>query len=237
MSKKKPKTSKDKSILEVKNLTKVYNDGDSEVTALEDITLSLNYGESLAIIGPSGSGKTTLLELAGGLNSTTSGSVIVDNNNLGELSDSEMSKFRNSTIGFVFQMMHLQDYFSALENITLPMIAAGISKSESHERAEELIKVVGLDDRKNHYPKQLSGGEMQRVAVARALSNNPKIIMADEPTGKLDRENADNIMDLLMGIAGKGTSIVMITHDEKIAERFSRVITLEHGKLVKDTQK
>jgi putative ABC transport system ATP-binding protein len=237
MSQKKKGPKSNDFILEAKDLTKIYSDGGSEVVALDSVSLSVKYGESLAVVGPSGSGKTTFLELIGGLNSSTSGQVIVDQKNLSKLNDAEISTFRNSTIGFVFQMMNLQDYFSALENITLPMIAAGISKDESMERAEYLIEKVGLSDRKNHYPKQLSGGEMQRVAVARALANNPKVIMADEPTGKLDRENSDNVMTILMDIAKEGTTIILITHDDKVADRFERVITLEHGNIKKDSKK
>jgi putative ABC transport system ATP-binding protein len=223
-------------MIEIKALTKTYKDGTSIVSALEKVSFSVEKGESLAIIGPSGSGKTTLLEVMSGLNTPTSGEVLIDGNNVHNGTDKEISEFRNETLGFVFQMMHLQDYFSAKENITLPLIADGVDKDTANTRAEELLKMVGLEDRANFYPNQLSGGEMQRVAVARALANNPKVIMADEPTAKLDRVNSDKVMDVLMKIAEKGVSVILITHDEKVAARFKRVLTLDHGTLVKDSK-
>ncbi len=213
----------------VKNLTKKYKDGSSEIVALDNVSFDLDEGKSIAIVGPSGSGKTTLLEVMAGLNKPTKGEVVVDGINVHKGSDDEISKFRNSTLGFVFQMMHLQDYFDALENVTLPLIASGVPSKQAHERAQQLLKDVGLEDRMHQFPRKLSGGEMQRVAVARALANNPKIIMADEPTGKLDRANADNIMDIFEEITKKGVSLIIITHDEKIAKRFDKVIKLDHG--------
>ena len=222
----------DKNVIEVKNLTKKYRDASSEVIALDNISFSLKEGESVAIVGPSGSGKTTLLEIMAGLNNPSEGTVIIDNVNVHKGSDTEISKFRNKTLGFVFQMINLQDYFSAKENVALPLLAAGVDMKKTETRSEELLKMVGLKDRQNFYPKQLSGGEMQRVAVARALANNPKIIMADEPTGKLDKDNAEKVMEILMQIAKKGTSVIMITHDEKLANKFDRKIRIEHGRIV-----
>jgi putative ABC transport system ATP-binding protein len=220
-------------ILEVSDLTKEYKDGGSKIVALDNVSFTLDKGESMAIIGPSGSGKTTLLEVMAGLNTPTSGEVIVDGVNVHVGSDNEISKFRNETLGFVFQMMHLQDYFTALENIKLPLVAAGLSKKEADKRAEELIELVGLNARKKNHPSKLSGGEMQRIAVARALANNPKVLMADEPTGKLDRKNADKVMDIFDEVAKTGVSVIVITHDEKIAARFSKVMELDHGKISK----
>jgi putative ABC transport system ATP-binding protein len=222
-----------KKILKVKNLTKKYKDGHSSITALDNVSFELEEGESMAIIGPSGSGKTTLLEIIAGLNKPTGGEVIVDEINVHKGNDNQISKFRNKTLGFVFQMMHLQDYFNAVENVTLPLIAAGVPAKESKKRAIELLKQVGLEERMTHYPRKLSGGEMQRVAIARALVNNPKIIMADEPTGKLDRNNAENIMSIFDEINQKGVSVIIITHDEKIASRYKNVLQLEHGKVVR----
>lgn len=220
---------KAKELLQVGKLSKKYKDGSAEIIALNQVSFTLEEGQSLAIIGPSGSGKTTLLEVMAGLNTPTSGTVIVDGINVHKGSDNEISKFRNQTLGFVFQMMHLQDYFNSLENVSLPLIAAGVSRKKALERATELIEKVGLQDRINNHPKELSGGEMQRIAVARALANNPKLIMADEPTGKLDRKNADKIIDILEEIGEDGVSVIVITHDEKIAKRFPKVLELEHG--------
>jgi len=222
-----------KKIIEVENLTKVYQDGSEKVIALDNVSFTLEKGQELAIVGPSGSGKTTLLELMAGLDKPSSGEVFIDSKNVNKGSDEEISHFRNKTIGFVFQMMHLQDYFTALENVTLPLIACGTKRKKSLQRAKELLKLVGLEHRMHHHPKQLSGGEMQRVAIARALANNPKIIMADEPTGTLDRKNTERVLDIFYDIAKKhGVSVIMITHDETVSKRFKNVIRLKHGKIV-----
>lgn len=221
-----------KKILEIKNLSKKYSDGSGEVLALNKISYTLLDGESLAIVGPSGSGKTTLLEIISGLNFPTDGEVFVDGVNVHKGTDDDISKFRNKKLGFVFQMMHLQDYFNCIENVTLPLLAAGVSAKQAEEKAIELLKMVGLDDRMYHYPQKLSGGEMQRVAIARALANDPQIIMADEPTGKLDRKNADNVMDIFEKISKNGVSVIVITHDEKIASRFKNILELKHGEIV-----
>ncbi len=223
-----------KKIIQVKNLTKIYKDGSDSITALDNVTFDLKEGEDIAIIGPSGSGKTTLLELIAGLNKPTSGEVFIDKKNVHKGTDEEISSFRNKTIGFVFQMMHLQDYFTALENVTLPLIACGTGMEELRSKAKELLLKVGLENRMNQYPKQLSGGEMQRVAIARALANNPKIVMADEPTGKLDKKNAENVMSIFDAISKeKKVSFILITHDESIAKRYKKIIKLDHGKIVK----
>jgi len=218
-------------ILRVQNLTKIYKQGNSKIVALNNVSFNLKEGESLAIVGPSGSGKTTLLELMGGLNTPSEGKIYVKGVEVGIGSDKIQSTFRNSTIGFVFQMFHLQDYFTALENITLPLIAAGKTKEESLKRAEELLEKVGLLDRKNQFPNQLSGGEMQRVAIARALANKPAIILADEPTAKLDAENVKKVMELFQNIQKEGVSVIIITHDNQIASQFSNIVRLDHGNL------
>lgn len=222
-------------LIEVKNLTKVYKDGGSEVVALDKASFTLEQAEDLAIIGPSGSGKTTLLELVGGLNCPTSGEVHINKKNIFKMPDKELSEFRSKTIGFIFQMIHLQDYLSATENVMIPMLIIGTDRNEARTKAEELLGLVGLSHRLNHRPSQLSGGEMQRVAIARALANDPKIIMADEPTGKLDKENSEKIMQMMEDIAKeKGISVIVITHDPDIAKRFGRVINLKHGKITSD---
>jgi ABC-type lipoprotein export system ATPase subunit len=217
-------------ILEVKKLTKKYKDGDIEVTALDNVSFSLPEGFDLAILGPSGSGKTTLLQLAGGLDTMTSGDVIISGQSIKNMSDTEISDFRNQTMGFIFQMINLHDFFTAKENVMLPMLVAGVNRGEAEEKALKLLEKVGLSKRANHLPKQLSGGEQQRVAVARALANDPKIIFADEPTGKLDKANSKLVIDILESLSHEnGMSVIMITHDENIAKRFSRVIKLENG--------
>lgn len=221
-----------KKIIQVKNLTKIYKDGSESITALDNVSFDLKEGEDMAIIGPSGSGKTTLLELIAGLNKPTNGEVFIDGKNVHKGSDEAISNFRNKTIGFVFQMMHLQDYFTALENVTLPLIAFGTGIKELRLKAKELLLKVGLENRMNQYPKQLSGGEMQRVAIARALANDPKIVMADEPTGTLDKENAHKVLDMLFDISKKrGVSVIMVTHDISIAEKFKNKMELKHGKV------
>lgn len=217
-------------ILEVKKLTKKYKDGDIEVTALDNVSFALPEGFDLAILGPSGSGKTTLLQLAGGLDTMTSGDVIVSGQSIKNMSDSEISDFRNKTMGFIFQMINLHDFFTAKENVMLPMLVDGMDRPEAEAKALKLLERVGLSHRANHLPRQLSGGEQQRVAVARALANDPKIIFADEPTGKLDKANSKMVIDILENLSkDAGMSVIMITHDENIAKRFSRIIRLESG--------
>lgn len=224
-----------KNILEVKNLTKRYKDGDIEVTALENVSFKLPHGYDMAILGPSGSGKTTLLQLAGGLDSMTEGDVIINGQSIKNMNDTEISDFRNKTMGFIFQMINLQDYFTAKENIMLPMLINGLNRDDAQKKADELLKRVGMMHRANHLPGQLSGGEQQRVAVARSLANNPQIIFADEPTGKLDKKNSEMVIEILETLSrDTGMSVIMITHDENIAKRFSRVLKLEGGVVIKD---
>ena len=215
-------------LIEVKNLTKVYTQASNKITAVDDVSFTLQRGQSLAILGPSGSGKTTLLELLAGLTTPTSGTVIIDGQNVHVGSDKDISNFRNQKIGFVFQLMHLQDYLNAQENVELPALASGKAGAN---QAVELLKMVGLGDRINQYPNQLSGGEMQRVAIARALINNPKIILADEPTAKLDKDNSDKVLAILDDIQKTGVSIIMITHDPEVANRFTNQIQLANGKV------
>lgn len=222
-------------ILEVKNLTKKYKDGDIEITALDNVSFKVPAGYDLAILGPSGSGKTTLLQLAGGLDSMTEGDVLINGISIKNMSDKELSDFRNKTMGFIFQMINLQPYLTAKENILVPMLIMDVDKEEANERAEELLKRMDMSHRANHLPSQMSGGEQQRIAVARALANNPQIIFADEPTGRLDRKNADMVINILEAISQEtGMSVIMITHDENIAKRFSRIIRLEDGVMKKD---
>ncbi|MBN1619064.1 ABC transporter ATP-binding protein [Candidatus Dojkabacteria bacterium] len=219
-------------MIKVESLTKTYTDGRSKVVALDNISLELEQGDDLAIVGPSGSGKTTLLQLMGGINRPTSGTVTIHNRDVWAGNDNTISKFRNETMGFVFQMIYLQEYLTAIENVMIPMLIAGKSQAEARKHALELLAKVDLQDRSEHLPKEMSGGEMQRVGVARALSNNPKIIFADEPTGKLDKKNSKNIIKILTDIAKQeNMSVIMITHDESIAKDFNNILWLEHGKM------
>ncbi|MBU0612479.1 ABC transporter ATP-binding protein [Patescibacteria group bacterium] len=224
-------------IIEAKGLTRKYRDGDSTTTALDNVSIELPEKESIAIIGTSGSGKTTLLQLLGGLDYPTSGEVFVDGKSLKDFNDNELSHFRNKTIGFVFQFFHLQDYLTAKENVALPLIVSGKDSNAAYLRAEKLLEQVGLSNRINHTPKKMSGGEMQRVAIARALANKPKIIMADEPTGNLDKENAKNVLDVLDKISESGVSVLMITHDEQMSHRYQHVLHLDKGSVIQKGNK
>jgi ABC-type lipoprotein export system ATPase subunit len=216
-------------IIDVKHVTKAYVDGKRKTGALADVSFSLPQGESMAIIGPSGSGKTTLLHVLGGLEKPTSGEVEVLGKKISDLSEKQLSQFRNQTIGFVFQFFYLHEYLTVRENVALPLLLAGKHRSEAHAKADKLLERIGMTDRAHFYPKQLSGGEMQRVAVARALANDPKLILADEPTGNLDRENAENILNLFDEITQSGVSVVVITHDKYVTERFEHVLKLNKG--------
>ncbi len=224
-------------ILEIKNLTKKYEDGQVKVTALDNVSFTLRKGQDIGVLGPSGSGKTTLLQLIGGLDKMTEGKVVVNGKNLNDFNDQEMSEFRNRTMGFIFQLINLQSFLTAKENVMMPMLVLDTPRDEASRKAEDLLKKMGMLDRADHLPSQLSGGEQQRVAVARALANDPPLIFADEPTGKLDKKNADMIIDMLESVSKeKGMSVVMITHDENIAKRFNRVMHLEAGSIKKDVK-
>ncbi|MBN2015977.1 ABC transporter ATP-binding protein [Candidatus Dojkabacteria bacterium] len=218
----------------VENLAKNYKNGRANLVALDNVSFSLNEGEDMAIIGPSGSGKTTLLNLIGGLDRPTKGKVIINNQDITRLKDKELSKFRNQTIGFVFQFFNLQEYLKAYENVMIPMLFAGIKPSKAKEKAEKLIESVGLADRENYYPRQLSGGEMQRIAIARSLANDPKILLADEPTANLDKESAQNVLEIFDRITkDSGVSVIVITHDPNICKKFKNIIHIRDGKISK----
>ena len=217
--------------IEVNNVSKIYKSAKETVTAIKDIDFTLNHGEDLAIIGPSGSGKTTLLQIMGGLSNPSHGEVLIDGEKVNKGSDNKISELRNRKIGFIFQNIYLQEYFTAKENVMLPMLIAGTSRKNAEKRAIELLTKVGLQKRINHKPSKLSGGEEQRVAIARSLANNPKVLMADEPTAKLDAQNTENILTILKQINKDGVSLIVITHDAKVAENFSKQIYLDHGKI------
>ena len=214
------------------NISKVYKMGDNDVVALNGVDLDIAAGEFVAIMGPSGSGKSTLMNILGCLDTPTTGSYLLDNEEVANLSEDVLAKIRNKKIGFVFQNFNLLSRISALENVALPLVYAGVSKTERINRAQELLKMVGLADRQHHMPNELSGGQRQRVAIARALVNNPKIIMADEPTGNLDTKSSVEIMAMFKELYKQGKTIILVTHEPDIAENAKRIITVRDGKIV-----
>jgi len=205
-----------------------------ETVALDDVSFSIKKGEFVAIMGPSGSGKSTLMHIIGALDTPTSGTYILDGKDVGKLSKDELAEIRNKNIGFVFQSYNLLPRTTALKNVALPMVYAGIPKEERIKKAETLLKDVGLGDRINHTSSQLSGGQMQRVAIARALAMNPSIILADEPTGNISTVQAEEIMRIFQGLQKQGHTIVLITHESSIAAFSQRTIYLKDGKIDKE---
>jgi len=223
-------------VIEIRNIIRDFPLGQETVHVLKGIDLDIERGDYIAIMGPSGSGKSTLMNLLGCLDTPTSGSYILNGKDVSKMSDDELAEIRNNEIGFVFQTFNLLPRTTALENVALPMIYAGISKKERTERAEEVLEDVGLADRMDHKPNQLSGGQRQRVAVGRALVNKPSIILADEPTGNLDSKTSKEIMDLLDEIHRNGNTVIVVTHEEDIAARAHRVIRLIDGMVDSDTR-
>lgn len=210
--------------------------GEIEIMALDGISFQIAEGEFVAIMGSSGSGKTTILNILGCLARPTSGEYFLDGQNVEELNDKDLARLRNKKIGFVFQNFNLLSRFTALENVELPLIYAGVGKKERAALSVKVLEEVGLADRVGHLPDQLSGGEQQRVAIARALVNNSPVVLADEPTGNLDSRSGKEIMKLLDEINRKGNSVIMITHDREIARYSSRLIALKDGKILEDRQ-
>jgi len=219
------------SIIQAKNLTKHYLVGNNIVRALDGLDISIEKGSYIALMGPSGSGKSTLMNILGCLDSPTSGEYFLNSNDVSVLDDDSLAAIRNKEIGFVFQTFNLLPRYTALENVALPMIYAGIPKDKRLARAKEVLEQVGLGDRYTHNPNELSGGQRQRVAVARALVMKPTIIFADEPTGNLDSKTSDGIMKLLDEIHKAGNTIILVTHEEDIAARAEKIIRLRDGKL------
>ena len=214
---------------------KVYPQGDNEIIALAGISLDIAKGSFAVIMGPSGSGKSTLLHLIGGLDRPSSGELLIDGRLIGQLADDQVTLFRRRKIGFVFQFFNLLPTLTALENVALPLVLDGRSKVEAQERAQALLKKVGLEERKKHLPEELSGGEIQRVAMARALAFDPPILLADEPTGNLDSKNGEAILSLLRRISREdGCTVVMVTHSEEAAGYGDRRIYLRDGRVEKD---
>jgi putative ABC transport system ATP-binding protein len=220
------------SVVELRSVSKGYERGKETVHVLDNLSLAVKPGAFEAFMGPSGSGKSTLLNLIAGIDRASSGSVMVAGQELTRLNDGELAKFRSSTLGFIFQQYNLLPVLTALENVELPLLLTKLSKSERKKRAQLALKIVGLEERMNHYPRQLSGGQEQRVAIARAIVNDPQIIVADEPTGDLDRKSADDILSLLGKLnKEQGKTILMVTHDPEAAARASLVHKLNKGQL------
>ncbi|MDO8424869.1 MAG: ABC transporter ATP-binding protein [bacterium] len=222
-----------KSLLKLENVWKTYQLGKVEITVLKDISLEISPGAFVVILGPSGSGKSTLLNLVGCLDVPTKGRVLLDGKDIAQMSEGELAQARGKKIGFVFQQFNLLHNLNALENVTLPMIFQGKPDNERRERAKFLLTSLGLGERINHRPSELSGGEQQRIAIARALSNNPDIIVADEPTGNLDSATGKKIMETLIDLHKReGKTIVVVTHDPTIANYSNQIINIKDGQLV-----
>ena len=223
-------------LLDIRNLTKTYGapDGGDAVNVLRGVDLKMQAGETLSIIGPSGSGKSTVLNIIGALDKADAGQVIVNGQNVERLNKDDLAEYRSTTVGFIFQLHHLLPQCTILENVLVPTLAVPKAKREAARgRAEELLDAVGLKHRLNHRPGELSGGERQRVAVARSLINEPKLLLADEPTGALDRENAAKLVDLLAELnRARGVTVIMVTHAPDLAQRMGRVLALVDGQLV-----
>jgi putative ABC transport system ATP-binding protein len=221
-------------IINIEHISKVYHLGIEEVHALRDVSLRIDKNEYLAIMGPSGSGKSTLMNMLGCLDTPTSGIYDFNSQSVSTMSDNELAKIRNKEIGFVFQTFNLLPRSDALHNVELPLVYAGLPYAERRERAKQTLIDVGLGDRIHHKPNELSGGQRQRVAIARALVSNPSIILADEPTGNLDSKIGEEIMQLFEEIHSKGNTIILVTHEEYIAEHAARIIRLKDGLVEKD---
>ncbi len=221
-------------VIELQDIVKNYQIGTVIVRALRSVSLTIKRNEYVAIMGPSGSGKSTLMNLIGALDTPTSGSYFLNNTDVSKMADDRLAEIRNKEIGFVFQTFNLLPRYTALENVTLPLIYAGVPKAEREQRAIDVLKQVGLADRMDHKPNELSGGQRQRVAIARALVNKPSIILADEPTGNLDSKTSVDIMGLLDEIHGKGNTVIVVTHEEDIAKHAARIVRLLDGMISSD---
>jgi len=222
------------SLIDIKNIKRDFQLGSETINVLKGIDLQINKGEYVALMGPSGSGKSTLMNLLGCLDTPTSGTYILNNKDVSQMVDDELAEIRNKEIGFVFQTFNLLPRTTALDNVALPMIYAGYSKTDRTNRAKEVLNQVGLGDRMDHQPNQLSGGQRQRVAVARALVNKPSIILADEPTGNLDSKTSVEIMRLFDEIHANGNTVILVTHEEDIAQHAHRIIRLRDGLIESD---
>lgn len=224
-------------MLKIQNISKIYNSTEVATKALDDVSFEINKGEFVAIIGPSGSGKSTLMHIIGALDLPTTGCYSINGKDISKMTEDELSEIRNKEIGFVFQSYNLLPRVNALGNVVLPMKYAGSNVDERVKRGTEVLKAVGLGDKLLNNPNQLSGGQKQRVAIARALTMNPSLILADEPTGNLPTSQTKEIMDIFEELNKQGNTIVIITHEEAVAKRAKRVITITDGKIIKDVIK
>lgn len=222
------------SLISMRNIWKTYQMGTEQLHALRDVSFDVKKGEYLAIVGPSGSGKSTLMNLIGCLDSPSRGKYWINNHQVADMTDDELARIRNKEIGFVFQTFNLLARATALHNVELPLIYAGIGASERHEKAQAALASVELGDRVTHRPNELSGGQRQRVAIARALVNHPSILLADEPTGALDSKTSMEIMALFERLHAEGNTIIVVTHEHDVAERAHRVLTIRDGRIEKD---
>ena len=224
-------------LISITNVFKTYDMGEeNQVRALDDVSIAVEKGDYLAVMGPSGSGKSTLMNLIGCLDTPTSGSYQLKDREIATMTDDELALIRNREIGFIFQTFNLLPRADALQNVELPLIYSGIARRERHDRAKEALAAVGLGDRMHHRPNEMSGGQRQRVAIARALVNRPSILLADEPTGNLDSKTGDEILALIDTLHGQGNTIILVTHEEELAERAARVVRLRDGKIVSDVR-
>ncbi len=224
-------------LLRVQSVTKTYSIGDTTITALDDISISIGQGEFVAVMGPSGSGKSTFLQVTSMLSEPTSGQIFLHNKDVTQYNEVARARLRNREIGFVFQSFNLLPRTSAIDNVSLPLVYAGVKAQDRQRRAIELLELVGLGDRLQNTPAQLSGGQQQRVAIARALVNQPSLIFADEPTGNLDSKSGDEIKELLTKLHKQGKTIIMVTHEEDIAAIAKRLIVFKDGRIISDTER
>jgi putative ABC transport system ATP-binding protein len=223
-------------IVSVRNLSKVYGSGETEVRALDDVSLDIDAGEFLALMGPSGSGKSTLLHIMAGIDRPTSGECHVQGIDVAQLNESQLADWRNQNIGFIFQTFNLVPVLTAAENVELPLLLTAVPAKKRREMVQTALKLVGLSDRAHHLPKQMSGGQEQRVAIARALVTDPNLVVADEPTGNLDANSAEAVLEILRSLSSDaGKTVIMVTHDPRAASYGTRSLHLEKGKLTADT--
>jgi putative ABC transport system ATP-binding protein len=223
-------------VVELSAINRVYEMGEEPLYALKDLTLSIENGDYVAIMGQSGSGKSTLMNLIGCLDRPTSGRYILNHKDVFELTDDELASIRNTTIGFVFQQFNLLSSMTAIENVMLPLVYAGVEKEQRIMRAQFALQQVGLDQRMYHRPTQLSGGQQQRVSIARAIVNKPRILLADEPTGALDSHTATEIMALFDELVEQGITVILVTHDGEVANRASRIVRMRDGQITSDSR-
>lgn len=222
------------SLIEIKDIYKIYNPGENEVRALDGVSLTVDRGEFVAIVGQSGSGKSTLMNMLGLLDIPTSGEYYLDGEDVAHMTDDQLSEIRNKQIGFIFQGFNLISSLTAQENVELPLIYRGMRAEQRHKLSLEALEKVGLSHRLGHLPKQMSGGQQQRVAIARAVAARPPIILADEPTGNLDSHSGEDVMQILTTLYKEGRTVILITHDNGIADRAKRVIRIQDGQIIDD---